>query len=173
MLKEKNLRKIHRIIGLLIIIPMTITVCTGILLILRSYIPWVQPASIKQDIPKSWISIEQTYKVLLNQPKSLVKNWKDIKSIKISPSKGLIQVRTKQGLQIQINGGNGKILEIAPRRSSFLIKLHEGSYWSSNIRDFIVMPSSIGLLLLILTGIILLIKHKNRKTKTLLKQKMS
>ncbi|MCJ8347493.1 PepSY domain-containing protein [bacterium] len=163
MFNEKILRHFHRGIGYLVCIPMIITIITGTMLILRSYFPWVQPASIKQEVPKTWISMEKTLDLLLANPKSLVKSWKDVKSVKISPNKGLIQVRTKQGLQIQMNGGTGNFLEIAPRRTSFIIKLHEGSYWSPMVRDFIVLPSAIGLLLLILSGMMLLFNHLKRK----------
>lgn len=163
MFKEKSMRKLHRVIGLLITIPMLITICTGLLLIMRSYIPWVQPKTIKQEIPKTWLSLESTTKLLIANPKTLVKEWSDIKYFKITPSKGVIQVRTKQGLQIQLNGETGKVLEIAPRRTTFLVKLHEGSYWSPQVRDFIVMPSAVGLLLLVLSGLVLLFKHFQRK----------
>lgn len=158
MLKERSIRKFHRVVGILVFIPILITVCTGLMLILRSYFPWVQPKTIKQEIPKVWLSLEDTKKILVSNPKTLVKDWKDIGYFKITPSKGIIQVRTKQGLQIQLNGETGKILEIAPRRTSFIVSLHEGSYWSPKVRDFVVMPSAFGLLLLLLTGVLLVFK---------------
>ncbi|MCO4781754.1 MAG: PepSY domain-containing protein [Candidatus Cloacimonetes bacterium] len=164
MFKEKSMRKLHRVIGLLVTIPMIITICTGLMLIMRSYFPWVQPKTIKQEIPKTWLSLEATTKLLVANPKTQVKDWSDISYFKITPSKGVIQVRTKQGLQVQMNGETGKILEIAPRRTSLIVKIHEGSYWSPKVRDFIVMPSAFGLLLLALSGLLLLFKHFTRRS---------
>lgn len=162
---SQSLRIDHRWLAIIIMIPLLITTVTGLLLILRQQIEWVQPSSIKLEKVEKWVTMDQVFSVISTDAKTKIHQWKDVSSIIYKPSKGTIQIRTKINTLIQLDGATAKILSIAPRRTGLLIQLHEGSYWSKNVRQYIFIPSALGLLLLLISGGILIIKYYSRKLK--------
>ena len=161
-MKIKHWKNIHRWIAMAILLPLVITSLTGILLILRSKFEWIQPNVESYSMPSKWVTIENIYSRLNSDNKNHVKNWKDIKSIIIKPSKGTILVRNSSDEQIQLSAHNGEVLSVHPRRTSFLIRLHEGSYWGTYTRDILFTFEAFGLFFLLISGIILIINYYKR-----------
>lgn len=166
---ERMLRIAHRWISIGILIPLFITAATGVLLLLRQQIDWVQPPAIVNEsfvAESQWATISQVYASVINNPLTRLHGKKEIGSIIYKPSKGIIQLRTKNKQLIQLEGSTAEILSIAPRRTGWLIQLHEGSYWGKGVRYFVFLPAALGLLLLLISGGILIFKYYNRKRVT-------
>ena len=94
-----------------------------------------------------------------------------INSIIYKPKKGITQVRTSDGFEYHFDATSGKLLNSGAKRTSFFIRLHEGSYFGSVVRDFVFLPSAIIFLISLLTGIYLtffwlkrqfVVKHKKQ-----------
>ena len=162
---ERSLRITHRWIALFIIIPLFITTATGVLLLLRHQVEWVQPSSLKLSHVAHWATIEQVLTELKNDPRTHRYKWQDMGSVIYKPSKGVIQLRTRDDQLIQLDGTSAEILSIAPRRTSWLIQLHEGTYWGKAMRLYVFLPAALGLLLLLISGGILIVKHYKKKLK--------
>ncbi len=166
------MRKSHVWISFFIAIPIVITLATGVLLMQRGNFTFIQPKSVKGSAPYSApaVSVEAVLPILQGVPEAEVKDWKDVSKLTFSPSKGMYQARLKNRYQVQIDAQNASVLDVAYRRTGFLIELHQGSYFSKTVMAWVFFPASVGLFLLWLTGmymmghkIYLFVKRKKKK----------
>ncbi|MCX7979315.1 MAG: PepSY domain-containing protein [Bdellovibrionaceae bacterium] len=153
------LRNWHRWVSLVVALPFLVTVTTGILLATRGFNTYMQP-----DYPEFnaglTISFERILDVARSVPEAKIKSWSDVSQIDIRPASGNIRVRSKHNhWEIQMKGDTGEITSSAPRRVSFFIQLHEGSYWGPGVRYGIFLTSAVGMLFLLLSGVYLALRH--------------
>ncbi|MBS1969491.1 MAG: PepSY domain-containing protein [Bdellovibrionales bacterium] len=146
------LRKWHRWVSIVIAIPFLITVVTGILLASRGFNTWVQPQYPPVDSSLK-INFDEILAAAKSVPEAQISDWKDISQIDIRPGTGNIRVRSKNMLEIQIDGANGKIMGAKTRRVSWLVSLHEGAEFGPWIRYGIFFPSAICVFFLLLSGV--------------------
>ena len=144
----KRIRIWHRYLAWVSLLPLTIILTTGILLHLRRVVPWIQPSaqkSLREGDPA--VSIAEAFFKLRSSKETRsaaeVESWKDIKSVDYNPSQGTWSFKTKNNYEVQIDGQTGAILSVSPRRSLWLIKLHEGSFFVMLFRLFSFIPVSI------------------------------
>lgn len=160
------LRRWHRWISALVMMPLLLVVVTGIALSLRGYVNWVQPKypAFKSELTLSFPEILEIVKMI---PEGQIKSWSDVSQIDIRPANGNIRVRSKfDNWEIQLKGDTGEVMSSAPRRVSWLVKLHEGSFFGDTVRYGWFLPSAIGLLFLWFSGVWLLFSHyRNRYLK--------
>lgn len=143
-----NWRKNHRIIGLIITVPLTITVVTGIILQLRGQFEFIQPSPVKSEIKK-----DQTY--LSFEKISEIAGAENVDQIIMRPGKGTLVVRLKDQNELHLHPQTGEVLKKSLRRTNFLIELHQGS-WLGPFGQFgIHFLSGLGLFFLILSGLFL------------------
>ena len=151
MKRSKNIVDIHIILGAICSLPLLLTVVTGIFLILRSHTTYMQPKAMK-------LAPLDSFETLIN-PGSAAKVAQipegEINSMIYKPKKGIIQVRTNDGFEYHLNAKNGQIINSGPKRTSFFIRLHEGSYFGPKVRDYVFFPSAVIFLISLLTGIYL------------------
>lgn len=159
-------RKWHRVISIFIALPFLITVITGILLISRSFNPWVQPQNRVESKSELKISFEQILAAAKTVPEAQVNSWQDIGQIDARPGNGSIHVRTKNSWDIQIDGATGQVLANGYRRVSLITALHEGEYFGKFIHFGIFLPMALGVLFLLVSGVVIylqpLFKRKAR-----------
>jgi uncharacterized iron-regulated membrane protein len=146
------LRKWHRWVSIVIAIPFLITVVTGILLASRGFNTWVQPQypAVNSSLK---ISFDEVLAAAKTVPEAQISDWKDVSQIDIRPGSGNIRVRSKNMIEIQIDGATGKIMGAKPRRVSMLVSLHEGAEFGPWIRYGIFFPSAICVFFLLLSGV--------------------
>ena len=154
----KRIRKYHRRLSVIFAVPVLIVVVTGILLILRSKLGFIQSPAPKVES----VAIEKVRPVaeVIERLKSYQVNDGDISSIIFKPSKNLYSVRTKDYREFFLHPETLEVLRVGPKMSTLLIQLHEGSYFSKKVRDYVFFPSSLVLLFLWVTGMILFIRPK-------------
>ena len=165
-------RSIHRWGSIVIAIPFLIILITGILLLLRKEIAFLQPPTVKIASNVPTISFERILTSAQLVEPAGIKPWEDIDRLDVRPSKGIIKIRAKSQWEIQIYASTGVILQTAYRRSDFIEKIHDGTYWQDNANLWLTLPIAITLLIISITGIILffmpyLKKRKNNKRNTL------
>ena len=156
----KSLRKWHRLISAVVAIPFAITLITGIFLITRSHFNFLQPKHSEAiQIDQSKVSSIQDLTQAFHLYYQGREETQSIASIIYSPKNGQFSVRTNEDREIRFNAQSLEVIAEGPKRTTLLIKLHEGLWFSSYVRDFIFLPSSIGLFFLLISGIILFFKH--------------
>ena len=78
-----------------------------------------------------------------------------VNTIIYKPHKGIIQIRTDDRYEYHLSAKTGAIINDGAKRTSLFIRLHEGSFFGTSVRDFIFLPAAILLLISLLTGIYL------------------
>lgn len=125
---------------------------TGILLQLRNQFESVQPKAVSSTFQKD--------APLLTFEAISEKIGPGVDQIIYKPKKNNLAVRMDDGREIQLNSQTGEILKDAPRRTSFLIELHQGSWMGPFGQYFIHLLSGIGLIYLIYSGFVIWKKGK-------------
>jgi uncharacterized iron-regulated membrane protein len=149
-------RSVHSWGSIIITIPLLMIIVTGIILLLKKDISWIQPSSAKRTITAiPQVSFQQIFDSVKNVEKAKIKQWSDINKIDISPDKGTIKVIARNNFEIQVDAQTGKILQVAFRRSDIIEQLHDGSYFNKTLKYIITLPTGIIILVLLITGVIL------------------
>ncbi|MFZ4712194.1 MAG: PepSY domain-containing protein [Bacteriovoracaceae bacterium] len=144
------LRKYHRIVSVIIAIPFAIILVTGLILQLRSQIEAVQPKAVKMTkLPgQALLTLEQIVEKSNKEPK-------EIEQIIYKPGKFHLAIRLADDNEMQMHPQTGEILKTAPRRSNFLIELHQGSVLGAFGQFGIMFPSSLALVFLLISGLLI------------------
>lgn len=152
---KKVNRKTHYWGAVICAIPVLIVIGTGVLLLLKKEIEWVQPPTIKGISKAPEISFEQVLSVVRQVPGVGIKNWSDIDRLDVRPNKGVIKVRGNNQWEIQLDQKTMKVLHVAYRRSDFIESIHDGTYFHDMAKLGVFLPSAIILLVLWVTGMYL------------------
>ena len=160
---ERFFRKYHRLASLIAFCPLLITTSTGIMLLNRSRWEWVQPS--RTSVQPAQIELHE---MIPPQKLESITNKngltsEKIKSIIYRPSQNVVSIRTDDGSEWVFKASNGEFIKKGAKRSTWLIELHEGTFWGKNIRDFIFLPSAVILFFLIISGMFLSYKYYVRK----------
>ncbi len=177
---KKGNRKIHYWGSAICALPILLVIITGIILLLRKDIAWIQPPTQKGQGTVPQITFVQILEKAQSIPSANIQEWSDITRLDIRPKKGVIKVRSHNNWEIQIDHQNTEILQVAYRRSGIIESLHDGTFFHRYVSLGIFLPSSILLLILWITGILLFIstfrskkKKKDKKEKKRAKKKES
>lgn len=148
-------RKWHAFFGLLAALPLIVTALTGVLLQLRSKIEWIQPSPVAVTLEegKPFLRIEEV----------LAKFPDQVEGLGLRPGKGGFSLRLKNGNDVQVHPQTGEILKDSPRRSTLLIKIHEGS-WMGPVGSLgIHFVSGLILVFLVISGIFIFPWKRRKK----------
>lgn len=69
----------------------------------------------------------------------------------------MLKVRAENRWEIQLDAATGEILQVAYRRSDLIESIHDGTFFHQKARFWLLFPSAIILLGMLLTGIHLFI----------------
>lgn len=162
-------RTTHRWGSIIIAIPFLVTLITGILLLLKKEISFIQPSTASgSTVNHPQLPFEQILLVAQTVKQANIHSWQDINRLDVRPSKGMIKVRAKSRWEIQIDASTGEILKTAYRRSDIIEALHDFSYWQDKANLWFTLPIAIILLALSITGVILFFipyyrRYKNKQ----------
>lgn len=151
----KFMRKWHRWISIIILLPFVITLITGILLLFRGNANWISP-----KFPETSGELQISFDEILRTTQAVsameVTSWKDVNRIQVAPAKGSIVVRSNNNYQIQIDGQSGIVVGEGPLRTPLFVSLHEGTFWAGKAGRFIIaLPMALSVLFLAFSGIVL------------------
>ncbi len=158
-------RTIHRWAGVITAIPVIIILVTGIFLLLKKDVAWIQPPSQKGSSKELKLSFDQILEVVSNVPNINLKSWNDINRLDVRPKKGLIKVRGNNDWEVQLDSKTGEVLQVAERRSDFIEGIHDGSYFHENVKLGIFLPATLLLVAIWMTGLYLFILPYMRRKK--------
>lgn len=168
-------RQWHRWGAIVASAPLLLTILTGLLLLHRGHVDWIQPQAHKGEAVQVAPAIgpEAVLEILKTRPEAEVSSWKDVSQMIYRPGRGTWQVRVQNHHEVQIDGQTGAVLHSRYRTSTLLIQLHEGSFFGKAVMYWVFFPAGLLLLSLWLTGIWLFIGPVLRRKKSRNKEKMS
>ena len=156
-------RKIHKYIAWVISLPFFIILATGIILQIKKNLPWIQPKSRVGTVASSFVGLDTLLSASRTVPDAKVSEWKDIRAIDLRPSDWVARVRTRNHYEISIDLGTGTVLQSSPRRTGWLIELHEGSCFGDWAKYGVYLPVALLLFILWGSGVVLLIRPTRAK----------
>jgi uncharacterized iron-regulated membrane protein len=160
-------RNIHKWLSLLIALPLLVTIFSGILLLTRKEFAFIQPPTSQGvgNVPS--ISFAQILEQAKTVEQAGISSWDSIDRLDVRPDKGIVKVRAKSSWEIQIDSQSGEIKQVASRRSDIIEKIHDGTFFQSKANLWLMLPVTMALLSLSVTGIILFFRpyYKRRKKR--------
>jgi uncharacterized iron-regulated membrane protein len=156
---QKLLRQIHHWASPVIMLPLGLVVVTGILLMLKKDIAWIQPPT--QRTEAAGELPQQSFSALFDAARSVpeleLTSWQELDRVDVKPDKGVVKFVAGNGWEAQIDSATGEVVQVAYRRSDLIESLHDGSFFASWAKLWVFLPSGVVLLVLWGTGIYLFI----------------
>ena len=148
-------RRLHRWGALLVAAPLLLVVSTGLLLMLKKQVPWLQPQTLRAEAPAMTASFDDLLRAARSAPEAGIESWDDVDRIDVRPGRGIAKVRSVSGWEVQVDTATGEALQTAYRRSDLIESLHDGSFFGDGARYGVFLPAGVVLLGLLATGVVL------------------
>jgi hypothetical protein len=147
-------RKIHYWATALIALPVVVIIGSGLLLQMKKHWTWVQPAEMRGTGTEPILDLPGILAALQTTPGMRVTGWDDVNRIDLRPARGVAKVWLRNGWEVQIDLGTGKVLQSAYRRSDVIESIHDGSFIAGEWTKLgVTLPAGIILLVMWMTGI--------------------
>ena len=164
---KKFNRKTHYWGSILCALPILIVIGSGVVLLLKKDVDWIQPPSTQGSGSEPSMSFEQILTVSKTVKEAKIQGWADIDRLDVRPRKGIVKVRANNDWEIQIDSQSNEILQVAYRRSDFIESIHDGTFFHETVKLWVFLPSSLILWVLWITGLYLFLtthfKKRSRK----------
>lgn len=152
---KKTNRTIHKWASIIIAIPLLISFVTGVLLLVKKEFSVIQPPTMKGEAAVPAINFDNILLAAQSVEQAQVNSWADVDRLDVRPSKGLIKIRSNNSFEIQIDAVTGKVLHVAKRNSDFIESIHDGTFFEKNANLWLMLPTAIIAIVLLITGVIL------------------
>ncbi len=147
-------------------VPLALVIGTGILLLLKKDVEWIQPPTQAGSTSEPGLSFDRILDVVRTVPEAGIRSWDDIERVDVRPSNGMLKVRAKNRWEIQLDAKTGAILQVAYRRSDLIESLHDGTFFHDKAKLWVLLPNAVVLLGMWLTGIYLfLLPYRARRRR--------
>lgn len=141
---SRILRRWHRWLSVIIALPLAVVVVSGLVLQWRGKVEWIQPATVRaQKLPVPLLTPEEVQRKVSG----------DIDQIIYRPAKNALAVRLATGEEVQLHPQTGAVLKRGPRRTNWLIELHQGSLFGAWAQYGLYVFTAWGLLFLLGSGL--------------------
>jgi len=168
---KKLNRKIHYWGAIACAIPLLIVIVTGVFLLLKKDVDWIQPSSTKGQGNVPTLDYVKILPILKNVSEVEISDWSQINKIDVRPSKGMMKIQIEGNWEVQLDHQTGDILKVAYRRSDIIETIHMGTFFHDYAKLGIFLPTAILLLVLWLTGLYLFFITERAKYRSRSKQK--
>lgn len=158
------IRRTHYWASIVLIVPVLIVIGTGVLLLLKKQIDWIQPPT-QKVVALPEVSFDRIVEVVATFPEMQVEGWKDIDRLDVRPDKGIVKVRSINSWEAQLNLQNGELLYLAYRRADLIESIHDGSWFHDLAKLGVFLPAALVLLFMSLSGAYLFLERIQAKNK--------
>ena len=158
-------RLFHRWASIVVALPVLVVIVTGLILLLKKDVAWIQPPTQRGSSKEVGLSFDQILEISKTVPEAGIQGWKDIDRLDVRPSKGMFKVRGVNRWEIQIDGKSGDVMQVAFRRSDLIESIHDGSFFHDGAKLWLFLPSALVLLALWVTGIYLFLQPIQARRK--------
>ena len=149
-------RRLHRWSAIAIAAPLLVIVATGLLLLWKKDVAWIQPPSATATAPGELsVGFDALLAAIRAVPEAEVASWEDVERLDVRPDKSLVKARCRNGFEVQLDGTSGAVLQVRYRRSDLIEALHDGSWFHERAKLGVFFPTALVLLFLWLSGIYL------------------
>jgi uncharacterized iron-regulated membrane protein len=156
----------HKWVGICASLLVLNTAVTGIMLLVKKSVPWIQPPEVAGTAPNEMaVSFDQILETLRSVPEAQVDSWQDVDRMDVRPGKGMLKVRCRNGWEVQVDSATGAALHSALRRSDLIEQIHDGSFYGAVVHDWIMPTFALGLLFLTGSGLFLWLEPKFRRRR--------
>ncbi len=149
---KRLFRQIHYWLSLAVFVPAGIMIAAGLFLMLKKEIDWIQPGTergvAEAQLPEA--SFEAMLAAARQHPEAGIEQWSDIDRIDLRVDRGIAKLRANSGWEVQIDTKTSEVLHVAYRRSDLIESIHDGSFFSDEVKLYVFLPT--GVLLLIMWG---------------------
>lgn len=164
---KRLLRQVHYWLSLAVFLPAGIIFAAGIFLMLKKEIDWIQPSTergaLSEQIPTA--TYEQMIAASRAYPEAGIKEWSDIDRIDLRVDKGIAKLRAHSGWEVQIDTHTAEVLNVAYRRSDLIESIHDGSFFSDEVKLYLFLPTGVLLIIMWGTGIYLFLLPRMQKRR--------
>jgi uncharacterized iron-regulated membrane protein len=152
-----NIRAIHRWVGLINALFLVVIATTGFLLSIKKRADWLQPptksggeiAQFSEVVP-----LERVAQTVFAQGLPELQTKKDMDRFELHVGKNTFKVTSKSGYrEVQVDAKTGELLSIGRRNDSFMEQIHDMSFFSAWMHDWILPAVAVCLFLLGCSGI--------------------
>ncbi|GLS25916.1 PepSY-associated TM helix domain-containing protein [Marinibactrum halimedae] len=152
---KKANRAIHKWVSIVIATPLLVVFLSGVLLLVKKEVSFIQPPTMRGESSAPSLPFDKILSIARTVASAQIDNWDDIDRLDVRPSKGLIKIRSQNRYEIQIDSHSGEILLVAKRRSDLIESIHDGTFFEKNANLWLMLPSAIAALVMLITGVIL------------------
>lgn len=145
-------RKLHRVGALLVFAPSAVVFVTGLFLLLKKEVAWIQPPTARGQGTELALSFDAVLAAAAGAEEAGIASWEDVDRLDVRPGKGVIKVRGNNRWEVQVDAGTGEVLQVAYRRSDWIESLHDGSWFHESAKLWVFLPAGVLLLVLWITG---------------------
>lgn len=157
-------RKVHYWLSIVVAGPLLVVFVSGLLLQVKKDFHWIQPQEQRGGGPPE-VSFDRILKACIAVPEAGIRSWADVSRLDFRPDKSLLKVLSRGGWEVQLDASDGRVLQVARRRSDLIESLHDGSWFGTVAKRFVFLPVGIGLAVLWGTGIYLFLLPQFRRRK--------
>lgn len=148
-------RKYHRQIALVSFPALLVMIASGVVLSLSPFSSTLQPPMAKGTSEGFSLTASQILEVAQTVDDGEIRNWSDIAQIDVRPHAGILRVRSKNHYEIQIDGHTGQILSRSFRPKTWIVKIHDGSFFGDWAHRLLFPVTGLLALLLSITGLLI------------------
>ncbi|MFG0242400.1 MAG: PepSY domain-containing protein [Phycisphaerales bacterium JB054] len=145
-------RKLHRWGSVATAVPLLIVLVTGILLLLKKDVAWIQPPTAAGPAGPPAVAFDEILAAVVAVPEADAAGWADIDRLDVRPGEGVAKVQCVSGYEVQVSTVTGEVLQTARRRSDLIESLHDGSWFHGAVKLGVFLPSAVIVLALWITG---------------------
>jgi uncharacterized iron-regulated membrane protein len=162
------LRKVHYWLAAGAALPLFIIICTGLLLQFKKQVAWIQPPEQRGSSTEPAVPFHVILDRCRGVPQAGVQDWADVRRIDVRPGRGMLKVTAVNGWEVQLDAADGRVLQVAYRRSDAIEAMHDGSWLHSAVQTWLFIPAGAALMVLWLTGLYLFLlpilrrRHRRR-----------
>lgn len=148
-------RRLHRWSTVVVAVPLLVILATGVLLLWKKDVAWIQPPTQKGVSKQPSVSFDEILAVAGTVEQASIAGWEDIDRLDVRPTKGVVKVRAKSGYEVQVDLETSEVLQVAYRRSDIIESIHDGSFFHDAAKLWLFFPVSLVALGLYGTGLYL------------------
>lgn len=148
----------HKWLGILFSIVFLNVAVTGLLLLVKKDVHWIQPPTRNgaEGDAASYISMEKLMDVVLAQKHEDFKAVEDIDRVDFRVGKRVHKVRSvRNNAEIQVCAVTGKVLSVSTRPSDWLESLHDGSFFGKWAHGYVMPVTALVTVFLVISGLYL------------------
>lgn len=146
-------RRVHYWATAFLALPVLVVIGSGVLLQLKKQWRWVQPEEKRGTGTSPEVSLDTILRsVQMERP--AITGWDDVNRIDLRPAKGVAKVWLRDGWEVQVDLGTGRVLQSAYRRSDVIEAIHDGSFFGGDWTKLgLFFPAGLVLFVMWLSGI--------------------